>query len=124
VVGQVDEDVVGRVVGAVPRQLDALPSDLQGAAVREGLVRQRPGRVVVAQQELARLLVPDARDRPVEQRRRADVVGVVMGVDEVGDRLLTPLAAAISSTARWRLWPMVGGASSRTTPSRVVRKAD
>ncbi len=31
--------------------------------------------------------------------------------------LLTPLAAAISSTARWMLCPMVGGASSRTTPS-------
>jgi hypothetical protein len=38
--------------------------------------------------------------------------------------LLTPLAAAISSTARWMLWPMVGGASSRTTPSDVVRNAD
>jgi hypothetical protein len=35
-----------------------------------------------------------------------------------------PLAAAISSTARRRLPPMLGGASKSTTPSRVVRKAD
>jgi len=38
--------------------------------------------------------------------------------------LLTPLAEAISSTARWMLLPIVGGASSRTTPSDVVRNAD
>jgi hypothetical protein len=38
--------------------------------------------------------------------------------------LLTPLAAAISSTARWMLLPIVGGASSSTTPSDVVRNAD
>jgi hypothetical protein len=34
------------------------------------------------------------------------------------------LADAISSTARWMLFPIVGGASSSTTPSDVVRKAD
>jgi hypothetical protein len=38
--------------------------------------------------------------------------------------LLTPLAEAISSTARRMLWPIVGGASSSTTPSDVVRNAD
>jgi hypothetical protein len=38
--------------------------------------------------------------------------------------LLTPFADAISSTARWMLLPIVGGASSRTTPSEVVRNAD
>jgi hypothetical protein len=38
--------------------------------------------------------------------------------------LLTPLAAAISSIARWMLLPSVGGASSTTTPSEVVRNAD
>src|ERR1700730_14144307 len=37
--------------------------------------------------------------------------------------LLTPSAAAISFTARCRLWPMDGGASNSTTPSRVVRNA-
>src|SRR3982074_2470660 len=37
VVGQMDEDVVRRVIGAVPGQLDALASDLKGAAVLEGL---------------------------------------------------------------------------------------
>ena len=55
------------------------------AAVLEGLLGRGPGRVVVAQQELARLLVPDAGDVLVEQRGRAGVVGVVVGVDEVGD---------------------------------------
>src|SRR6476659_161381 len=34
--------------------------------------------------------------------------------------LLTPFAAAISSIARWMLFPIVGGASSTTTPSAVV----
>ena len=38
--------------------------------------------------------------------------------------LLTPLAAAISSTARCKFPPMVAGASKSTTPSRVVRNAD
>jgi hypothetical protein len=38
--------------------------------------------------------------------------------------LLTPFAEAISSTARWMLLPIVGGASSSTTPSDVVRNAD
>gem|GEM_PF-3911390 len=36
----------------------------------------------------------------------------------------TPSAAAISFTARCRLWPMEGGASNSTTPSGVVRNAD
>ena len=35
----------------------------------------------------------------------------------------TPLADAIASIARWRLSPMVGGASNSTTPSLVVRNA-
>jgi hypothetical protein len=56
----------------------ALAADLEGAAVLEGLLRRGPGRVVVAQQELARLLMPDACDASVEQRRRAGVVGVVV----------------------------------------------
>jgi hypothetical protein len=38
--------------------------------------------------------------------------------------LLTPFAEAISSTARWRLLLVVGGASSSMTPSDVVRNAD
>ena len=52
--------VVGRVVGAVPGQLDPLAADVQGPAVLEGLGRCRPGRVVVAQQQPACLLVADA----------------------------------------------------------------
>ena len=34
VVGEVDEDVVGRVIGAVPGQLDALTTNLQGCSGR------------------------------------------------------------------------------------------
>ena len=50
VVGQMDEDVVRRVIGAVPGQLDALASDLEGATVLEGLFWCGPGGVVVAEQ--------------------------------------------------------------------------
>ncbi len=32
-----------------------------------------------------------------------------------------PFALVMASIARSRLWPMVGGASMRTTPSRVVK---
>ena len=82
---QVDVDVVGRVVGAEPGQVDALAADLQAALVLERLLRRRPGRVVVAQQEAARLLVADADDvLVVEEGRRSAVVGVVVRVDEVG----------------------------------------
>jgi hypothetical protein len=59
------------------------PGDVQGAAVREGLGRRGPGRVVVAQQQPAGLLVADADHAWVEQRGRAGVVGVVVGVDQV-----------------------------------------
>jgi hypothetical protein len=38
--------------------------------------------------------------------------------------LLTPFSEATSSTARLMLLPIVGGASSSTTPSDVVRNAD
>ncbi len=41
--------------------------------------------IVVAQQQAARLLVADPGDVPVEQRRGAHVVGVVVRVDEVLD---------------------------------------
>src|SRR6266550_2922878 len=85
VVGQVDDDVVRRVVGAVPGQVDALAADLECAAVPERLLRRGPRGIVVAQQESSSLLVPDARDVLVEEERRAGVVGVVMGVDEVLD---------------------------------------
>jgi hypothetical protein len=78
VVGQVDDDVVGRVVGTVPGEVDALAADLERARVLEGLLVRGPGRIVVAQQQLARLLMPDPRRVLVEQRGRADVVGVVV----------------------------------------------
>ncbi|HEX9518697.1 MAG TPA: hypothetical protein VF940_21275 [Streptosporangiaceae bacterium] len=59
VVREVDVDVVRRVVGSAPGQLGALIRDLQGAAVGEGSLRRRAGRVVVAQQQPPGLLVPD-----------------------------------------------------------------
>jgi hypothetical protein len=52
------------------------------------------------------------------------MVVVVVRADEFGDLVVDAVAAAISSTARWMLWPIVGGASSSTTPSDVVRNAD
>ncbi len=67
VVGQVDQDVVGRVVGAVPGEVDPLAADLERAAVLEGLLVRRTCRVVVAQQQVSGLLVPDARDVLVEE---------------------------------------------------------
>ena len=69
----------------MPGQVDALAADLERAPVLERLLVRRPRRVVVAEQQPPRLLVPDARDVPVEERRGARVVGVVVGVDEVGD---------------------------------------
>jgi hypothetical protein len=84
VVGQVDEGEVRRVARAVPGQLDAFAADVQRAAVLERLLRRRPGRVIVPQQEPPGLLVPDANDL-VEQRGRAGVVGVMVRVDEVRD---------------------------------------
>src|SRR5215204_6509252 len=42
VVGEVDEDVVRRVVRAVPGQLDALTAHVQGVPVSEGHLRRRP----------------------------------------------------------------------------------
>jgi hypothetical protein len=85
VVGQVDDDVVGRMVGAVVGEIDPVAADHERAPVRERLVVRGASRVVVAEQELARLLVPDAGDVPGKQRRRADVVGVVVRVDQVVD---------------------------------------
>jgi hypothetical protein len=55
------------MVGAVPGQLDALAPDLQGVTVGEGHLWERPGQVVVAHQQPAGLLVPDADHVPVEQ---------------------------------------------------------
>jgi hypothetical protein len=70
VIGQVDVDVVGRVVGAEPRQVDALTADLEAALVLERLLWRGPRRVVVAQEEAARLLVADA-DIPLSSNRDA-----------------------------------------------------
>ena len=55
--------------------------------VGEGDLRGRAGRVVVPLQPTLGFLVPDADHVPVEQRGRAGVVGVVVGVDQVGHRV-------------------------------------
>jgi hypothetical protein len=55
-----------------------------GCGGPEGLFRRRFCRVVVAEQQAARLLVPDANNVLAENRGRAGMVGVVVGVDEVG----------------------------------------
>src|SRR5262249_58661725 len=60
VAGEVDVDVVRRVVGAVPGQLHPLPAHLQGVTVGEGDLRRGAGRVIVAQQQPPGLFVPDA----------------------------------------------------------------
>jgi hypothetical protein len=80
-----DDDVVGRVVGAVPGEADPFAADLERAAILEGLLVRRSRRVVVADEQPPCLLVADAGDVLVEQRRCPDVVGVVMRVDQVVD---------------------------------------
>jgi hypothetical protein len=123
VVGQVDVDVVGRVVGAVPGQLDPFPADLQGVAVGEGLGRGGPGRVVVAPQQPPGLGVADADHAGVEQRGRAGMVGVVVGVDEVGDGVGDAVGGGDLVDGPLQVVADGRGASNRTTPSGVVRKA-
>ncbi len=73
------------MIRAVPGQVDALAADLESATILERLLVRRSGRIVVAQQQPPRLLVPDPRDVLVEQRGRAGMVGVVMRVDQVAD---------------------------------------
>jgi hypothetical protein len=79
---EMDVDVIRRVVGAVPGQLDSLPSHLQGVSVGERHLGHRAGRVVVTQQEPPGFLVPDP-DHVAEYGGRGAVVGVVVGVDQV-----------------------------------------
>ena len=87
VLGEVDVDVVRRVVGATPGQLDALTANLQRVLVRERHLGQRPGRVVIALQQPPGLLVPDPDHVPLEYGGRAAVVGVMVRVDEVRNRV-------------------------------------
>ena len=48
--GRWDKDVVRRVIGAVPGQLDALAPHLEGTAVLEGFLWRGPCGIVVAEQ--------------------------------------------------------------------------
>src|SRR6266550_7797412 len=83
VIGQVDVDVVGRVVGSLPGELDTTAADVERALILEDFLGRRPRLVVVAYQELSRLLMPDARDVLAEQRRRATMIRVMVRVDEI-----------------------------------------
>src|SRR5262249_36632977 len=83
VAGEVDVDVVRRVVGAVPGQLGALTPDLQGVPVGQAPRGRRRGGALAPLQQPAGLLRPDAAHVPAEQRGGAGVVGVVVRVDEV-----------------------------------------
>src|SRR6266436_7840542 len=68
VIGQVDVDVVGRMIGSLPGELDASPADVESAAVLEDFLRRGPRGVVVPYQEPSRFLMPDANDVLAEQR--------------------------------------------------------
>ena len=89
--GKVDVDVVRRVVGPVVGQLDPFAADLERVLAGEDDLRGGPGRVVVPQQQSPGLRVPDAYEIVAEQVGRAGVVGVVMGVDDVGHRVTQAL---------------------------------
>ena len=91
VVGKVDVAVVRGVVGAVPREVNTLPAHVECVLGLEGDVRDRPGRVVLACQQLPGLDLPDPHHVLPEQRRAADVVGVVVGVDQVGHLVRHPV---------------------------------
>jgi len=74
------------MVGAEPCQVDPLPADVQRAVGLERHVGQghgRPQAAVAGQQPLG-LDVPHAHHVAAEQRRCADVIGMVMRVHDVG----------------------------------------
>jgi hypothetical protein len=99
-----------RVIGSVPGQFDALGADLEVPAVSECLLRWGSRGVVITEQQVPGLLVPDADDVPAKQRRRAGVIGIVMGIDEVrhpvvravrgGDLVYRPLDIATQAGRR------------------------
>ena len=86
------------------RRVPRVAPDLEGVAVGEGRLWERPGRVVVAQQQPAGLLVPDADPVPVEQRGRTAMVGVVVRVDQVRHRLVTPFESVYGRILHYRVW--------------------
>ena len=70
------------MVGAAPGQFDPLAADLQRVVVAKGHLGHGPGRVIVADEKPASLLVPDP-GHVVEQRGGPAVVGMVVGVNQV-----------------------------------------
>jgi hypothetical protein len=68
----------------VPGQLDPLPAHAQRVPGVEGDVGYRPGRVVLGGEQPPGPGLADPRHVPAEQRRGAQVVGVVVRVDDVG----------------------------------------
>jgi hypothetical protein len=123
VVGKVDVAVVRGVVGAVPREVNTLPTHVECVLGPEGDVRDWPGRVVLACQQLLGLDLPDPHHVFPEQRRAADVVGVVVGVDQMGHLVRHPVSGGDLVDGALQVMPDRRGASNSTTPSRVVRNA-
>ena len=84
--GGVDEGVVGGVVGALVGEFEGLIADVQGIVALEGCGWEGTVGVGALGQEVFGLLVGDDCGVAVDEEvGAADVVGVVMGVDEVGD---------------------------------------
>ena len=73
---------------AVVGQFELVAADAQHVAVAERDRRQRPFGIVGARQQLSGLLVRDDGRPPAQAGRAADVVGVRVAVDQVGDRLV------------------------------------
>src|SRR5712672_1951166 len=71
------------MIGPLPGELDTTATDVERAVVLEDFLGRRPRLVVVAYEQLSRLLMPDARDVLAEQRRRATMIRVVVSVDEI-----------------------------------------
>ena len=108
--GQVGEDVAGGVVGAVAGELDPVPAGRHRQLVLERDVGKRAVGVCRLPQQAGDLAL-SVEAGALVQDHGAGVVGVVVAVDGVGDWALVTLAMA-----RRMLLPMVGGASTATTP--------
>jgi hypothetical protein len=108
----------------VPRELDAFTADFQRTTILEDLVGHGARRVVVALEESPSLFVADTGDVLVEERRCSDVICVMMRIDEMRDLVAHAILRRDLVDSASQVVPIVGGASRRTTPSRVVRNAD
>src|SRR5262249_57918053 len=84
----VDEDIARFVAIAVVGQFQLFSAALKRIGVSEGQGRQRPVRTVVAGKQLSGLLVRDD-DRPfAKASSAADMIGMRMTVNDMGDWLV------------------------------------